>query len=94
MKKILFLSPVLVLALAHNAHARTLYWAGGSTNKIDGAPLPTLAADLEGTWDGHTLNWATDALGTTYVAWEDGDDVTVVLPPMVASVNRTIKLGA
>jgi len=92
MNKILFFSPFLAFVFAHNAHARTLYWAGGTTNKIDGAPLPTLAADLEGTWDGHTLNWATDERGTTYVAWEDGDDVTVVLPPMEVSANRTIKL--
>jgi autotransporter-associated beta strand protein len=62
--------------LTLSGSARTLYWGGGITDIADGTPLPTDLADLAGTWNLTTKNWATDESGTTYTNWTSGDDMT------------------
>lgn len=58
-----------------------LYWSGGTTDIADGTALPANSADLVGTWDKTTRNWATDENGTSYTVWQDGPTATAWLTP-------------
>ena len=74
--------------------ARTLYWAGGSVDVADGTPVPSTVSALSGTWDKTTKNWAVDAAGSAYVAWEDGADAVAWLPSFVEQgVTATLTLA-
>jgi hypothetical protein len=46
-----------------------LYWGGGTADIADGIPLPTVLANLSGTWNTTTKNWAVDAAGSRYTNW-------------------------
>lgn len=85
----------IALLLSLPASAATLYWAGGSADIPDGTPLPTGSANLGGTWDTTTKNWATDPQGTTYVAWSNGVDAVAWLTPFPeGNTTVTITLAA
>ena len=71
----------VLAAGVHAQTARTLYWAGGNADIADGTKIPTASAQLWGVWDATTKNWAVDAEGTRYVAWEDGTNTVAVLSP-------------
>jgi hypothetical protein len=84
----------LLLAATAAAQPKTLYWAGGSSHIADGTPLPTLSANLHGTWDAATRNWSVDAKGSRYVAWENGTDRVAVLTAFAnvgGTANITLK---
>jgi len=85
----------IIIALTFTAHAqRTLYWAGGSTNRTNGAKMPETAAELSGVWDATTRNWSVDPQGSEYVAWGGGgpDAVAVFTPFPTASTIATVEL--
>ncbi len=50
----------------------TLFWGGGTNDIVDGTALSHDNAELSGTWDDTTKNWASDSSGTTYVPYADG----------------------
>lgn len=55
------------LACVSLAPAQSLFWGGGSSDIV--GPQPPAYGD--GSWDTTTLNWASDAAGATYQAWNN-----------------------
>jgi len=72
LRLILFASLALTLTAASAQAQTTLYWGGGTSNVVNGTALPTLSANLTGTWDTSTTNWSNAYSPTVYAAWGNG----------------------
>jgi autotransporter-associated beta strand protein len=68
----LVLAAAMACGLASSSvHAQTtLYWGWGNTNISGSQALPTSWGARTGTWNSTTQNWAVDATGSSYGAWQ------------------------
>jgi autotransporter-associated beta strand protein len=68
----LVLAAAMACGLASSpVHAQTtLYWGWGNTNISGSQALPTSWGTRTGTWNSTTQNWAVDATGSSYGAWQ------------------------
>ena len=86
-------SRYVVVATLGAAQVKALYWGGGSSDILNGTPLPCVNTQLSGTWDLTTKNWSVDTAGTQYVAWENGEDRVAVFSLPIVNTPVNITLG-
>lgn len=85
------LALLALFAAGNMALAADYWWAGSNVDFANGTPIPMGTNTPAGVWNTTIKNWATDRLGTSYVAWPNtGADTAWLANLQVYSLSSIV----